>query len=141
MEKSPRFVNGIGGVRGGPLLRPATRGTLYAAAVDTTTGIIIGEPRGSAGNREGQTGDYVALYTNNVLGSRSGVEITTPTTLQTFPTVTSGGVNAPVSYSGIVSSGLLQINVHQKVLVTYAGSSANGTINATSQSGVVLPIN
>lgn len=62
-----------------------------------------------------------------------------PQYLETLPR--RGGVNAAVSYAGLVSPGLIQVNVqipqtaaagNQQVLVTYIG--------ATSPSGVVIPI-
>ena len=74
-----------------------------------------------------------------MLPSKSGT-IEPPGTLQTFPSVTIAGANAPVSYAGPVGPGLIQVNVqipqiaagNQQVLVTYMG--------VTSPNGVYLPI-
>jgi uncharacterized protein (TIGR03437 family) len=114
-------------------------GLTFAAAVAVSTGIIVGDPSVEPGTAKVKPGDYVELYVNSMLPSKSG-SINPPNTLQTFPTVTIGGVNAPVSYAGLVSPGLIQVNVqipqvaagNQQVLVTYIG--------VTSPSGVLIPI-
>jgi uncharacterized protein (TIGR03437 family) len=114
-------------------------GLTFAAAVAVSTGIIVGDPSVEPGAAKVRPGDYVELYVNSMLPSKSG-SIDPPNTLQTFPTVTIGGVNAPVSYAGLVSPGLIQVNVqipqtaagNQQVLVTYMG--------ATSPGGVLIPI-
>ncbi len=114
-------------------------GLTFAAAVAVSTGIIVGDPSVEPGTAKVHPGDYVELYVNSMLPSKSG-SINPPNTLQTFPTVTIGGVNAPVSYAGLVSPGLIQVNIqvpqiaagNQQVLVTYTG--------VTSPSGVLIPI-
>jgi uncharacterized protein (TIGR03437 family) len=114
-------------------------GLTFAAAVAVSTGVIVGDPTVEPGTAMVHPGDYVELYVNSMLPSKSG-SINPPNTLQTFPTVTIGGVNAPVSYAGLVSPGLIQVNVqipqtaagNQQVLVTYSG--------VTSLSGVLIPI-
>ena len=114
-------------------------GLTFAAAVAVSTGIIVGDPSVEPGTAKVHPSDYVELYVNSMLPSKSGA-INPPNTLQTFPTVTIGGVSAPVSYAGLVSPGLIQVNVqipqiatgNQQVLVTYIG--------VTSPSGVLIPI-
>ncbi|MGA3188040.1 MAG: serine hydrolase [Bryobacteraceae bacterium] len=115
-------------------------GLTFAAAVAVATGVIVGDPAVEPGTAKVGPGAFVELYCNSLVASRSG-SINPVNTLQTFPTVTIGGVNAPVSYAGIVSPGLFQINVqvpqtapagNQQVVVTYDGS--------TSPSGVLIPI-
>jgi uncharacterized protein (TIGR03437 family) len=114
-------------------------GLTFAAAVAVSTGSIVGDPSVEPGTAKVHPGDYVELYVNSMLPSKSGA-INPPNTLQTFPTVTIGGVSAPVSYAGLVSPGLIQVNVqipqiatgNQQVLVTYIG--------VTSPSGVLIPI-
>ena len=104
-----------------------------------STGAIVGDPSVLPGTAKVHPGDYVELYVNSMLPSKSG-SINPPNTLQTFPTVTIGGANAPVTYAGLVSPGLIQVNVqipqaaagNQQVLVTYDG--------VTSPSGVLIPI-
>jgi uncharacterized protein (TIGR03437 family) len=114
-------------------------GTTFAAAV-ALSGSVLGDPSIVPGTVKAKVGDYVSLYANSVLLAKSGT-IDPPHTLQTFPTVSIGGINAPVSYAGIVSPGLFQINVQvpagvppgeASVVVTYQG--------VASQPGVVIPI-
>ena len=116
-------------------------GNTYAAAENAVTGAVIGDPAVVPGTAKAKPGDYVALYCNSVLLAPSGVEISPPITLATFPSVTIGGISVPVAYAGVVSAGLYQINVqipqnmpagNQPLLVTYSGSA--------SQSGVLLPV-
>jgi uncharacterized protein (TIGR03437 family) len=115
-------------------------GLTFAAAISASTGIVVGDPSLEPGTAKVRPGDYVELYVNSMLPSKSG-SINPPNTLQTFPTVTIGGVNAPVSYAGLVSPGLIQVNVqipqtavagNQQVLVTYMGT--------TSPSGVLIAV-
>jgi uncharacterized protein (TIGR03437 family) len=114
-------------------------GLTFAAAVAVSSGIIVGDPSVEPGTAKVRPGDYVELYVNSMLPSKSG-SINPPNTLQTFPTVTIGGVNAPVSYAGLVGPGLIQVNVqipqiaagNQQVLVTYLGIA--------SPSGVLIPV-
>ena len=115
-------------------------GLTFAAAVAVSTGIVVGDPSVEPGTATVHPGDYVELYVNSMLPAKSGI-INPPNTLQTFPTVTIGGVNAPVSYAGLVSPGLIQVNIqipqtaatgNQQVLVTYNA--------VTSPSGVLIPI-
>jgi uncharacterized protein (TIGR03437 family) len=115
-------------------------GTIWAAA-ETLAGTLIGNPAALAGTVEVKPGDYVELYANSLLLAKSGVIISTPNKLQTFPTVTVGGVSAPVVYAGFIGAGLFQIDVqlpatlpagNQQVVVTYNGSS--------SPTGVVIPV-
>jgi uncharacterized protein (TIGR03437 family) len=115
-------------------------GLTFAAAVAVSTGIVVGDPSVEPGTAKVHPGDYVELYVNSMLPAKSGI-INPPNTLQTFPTVTIGGINAPVSYAGLVSPGLIQVNIqipqtavagNQQVLLTYNGD--------TSPSGVLIPI-
>jgi uncharacterized protein (TIGR03437 family) len=114
-------------------------GLTFAAAVAFPSGTIVGDPSVEPGTAKVNPGDYVELYVNSMLPAKSGI-VNPPNTLQTFPTVTIGGANAPVSYAGLVSPGLIQVNVQvpqvaagdQQVLVTYIG--------VTSPSGVLIPI-
>ena len=115
-------------------------GLTFAAAVAVPSGVIVGDPSVEPGTAKLKPGGYVELYVNSMLPSKSG-SINPPNTLQTFPTVTIGGVDAPVSYAGLVGPGLIQVNVqvpqtaaagNQQVLVTYSG--------VTSPSGVLIPI-
>lgn len=117
----------------------AAGGLTFAAAVAVATGGIVGDPAVEPGTAKVNVGDFVELYCNSLLLAKSG-EINPVNQLQTFPTVTIGGLNATVQYAGIVGPGLFQINVvvppvaagNQQVLVTYEGN--------TSPSGVVIPV-
>jgi uncharacterized protein (TIGR03437 family) len=115
-------------------------GLTFAAAVAVSTGSIVGDPSVEPGTAKVKPGDFIELYVNSMLPAKSGI-INPPNTLQTFPTVTIGGVSAPVTYAGLVSPGLIQVNVlipqtvatgNQQVLLTYD--------SVTSPSGVVIPI-
>jgi uncharacterized protein (TIGR03437 family) len=116
-------------------------GVLWAAAETPGSGTLIGNPAVLPGTVEVKPGDYVELYANSLLLAKSGVIITTPNTLQTFPTATVGGVPAKVIYAGFIGAGLFQIDVqvpasltagNQQVVVTYNDSS--------SPTGVVIPV-
>lgn len=123
-----------------PALFTYTGGGITFAAAVAQSGSVIGDPAIVPGTVKSKVGDYVSLYANSLLGAKSGT-IDPPHTLQTFPTVTIGGINAPVTYAGLVSPGLFQINVQvppgvqagdAPVVITYSG--------VPSQAGVVLPI-
>lgn len=124
-----------------PALFTYTEGGVTWAAAETLTGTLIGNPAVVPGTVEVKAGDYVELYANSLLLAKSGVIITTPNKLQTFPTATVGGVAAPVVYAGFIGAGLFQIDIqlptgvptgNQQVVLTYEGNS--------SPDGVVIPI-
>jgi hypothetical protein len=124
-----------------PALFTYTEGGVTFAAAETPAGTLIGNPALVPGAVEVTPGDYVELYATSLLLAKSGVIITPPHTLQTFPTETVGRIPATVSYAGFVGAGLFQINVqlpanlptgNQQVVVTYNGSS--------SPAGVVVPV-
>ena len=124
-----------------PALFTYTEGSVTYAAAETVAGTLIGNPALVPGAVEVHPGDYVELYATSLLLAKSGVIITPPHTLQTFPTVTVGGLPAMVSYGGFVGAGLFQINVqlpanlptgNQQVVVTYN--------NVSSPAGVVIPV-
>jgi uncharacterized protein (TIGR03118 family) len=62
-----------------------------------------------------QPNETIALFATGFGTTNPGVPdgqiISTPTTVVTNPTVTIGGVNAPVTYGGLVASGVYQFNV------------------------------
>jgi uncharacterized protein (TIGR03437 family) len=124
-----------------PALFTYTEGGVTFAAAETVAGTLIGNPALVPGAVEVRPGDYVELYATSLLLAKSGVIITPPHTLQTFPTVTIGGLPAMVSYAGFVGAGLFQINAqlpanlpagNQQVVVTYSSVS--------SPAGVVIPV-
>jgi minor extracellular serine protease Vpr len=106
------------------------------AAVDATTGTII-----TAAN-PAHAGDVVELYANGLgpvnnqpaTGAPSSISATSLATTKAMPTVTIGGQNATVSYSGLNpgNPGLYQINVtvpsvasgNQTVTLSIGGVSA-----------------
>jgi uncharacterized protein (TIGR03437 family) len=114
-------------------------GLTFAAAVAVATGGLVGDPAVEPGSAKVNVGDYVELYCNSLLLARSGM-IYPVNQLQTFPTVTIGGVPATVQYAGIIGPGLFQINVvvpnvpagNQQVVVNYSGN--------VSGAGVVIPV-
>lgn len=71
-------------------------------------GAIIGDV---AGTLPAKAGEVVELYATGLGASTGGVIPAAPITLSELPIVTLGGVKAVVSYAGIVSPGLFQINV------------------------------
>jgi len=112
-------------------------GATYAAAENATSGQIVGDPSVVPGTVTVKAGDYLALYCNSLLAAKSGTIVSPPHTLQTFPTVTIGGLSAPVVYAGYVGAGLFQINVQippglsagaQPVIVTYSGQSSPANV-------------
>jgi uncharacterized protein (TIGR03437 family) len=124
-----------------PALFTYTAGGVTWAAAETLAGTLIGNPAVVASAVEVKPGDYVELYANSLLLAKSGVIIPTPNKLQTFPTVTVGGMPVNVVYAGFIGAGLFQIDVqlpatlptgNQQVVVTYGGNS--------SPTGVVIPV-
>jgi uncharacterized protein (TIGR03437 family) len=98
------------------LAGPARFGLALAAAVHTD-GAFVAEPDAIAGARcrPAKGGDLVTLFgtgfgpTNPALAD--GVAGYTPTELATAVSVTIGGLHAELLYAGLVSPGLVQINV------------------------------
>lgn len=108
----------------------------YLSAIHLN-GTVIGDV---AGTLPAAPGEVVELYATGLGGSPGGVIPSAPLALTPLPVVTIGGVQAAVSYAGLVSPGLFQINAAipkvasgpQPVTVSFGG--------ATSPTGPVIAV-
>ena len=115
-------------------------GKTFAAAI-LLNGSVLGDPSAAPGTTMARAGDYIELFGTGFGPSPGGTIVSSATTLSTPPSVTIGGVQATVSYAGLVGSGLFQINVqvprgvasgNQPVVVNYGG--------AVSPASVIIPV-
>jgi N-acyl-D-amino-acid deacylase len=113
----------------------SANGKQYAAAIHTN-GAVIGD---IAGTLPAKAGEIVQLYATGLGSSTPGIILNAPAAMATVPTVTIGGANAAVSYAGVISPGLFQINVTipqvssgaQPISLAYGGrTSAAGAVIA-----------
>lgn len=103
-------------------------GKQYLSAIHVN-GTVIGSV---AGTQPAKPGEVVELYATGLGISAAGLIPNSPTTLNPLPVVSIGGVNAAVSYAGVVSPGLFQINATipqvsagpQPVTVSYGGQTS-----------------
>jgi len=95
--------------------------TLYPGL---STPAVSGETIGLYGNGFGQTSPAIA----------SGTIVTTPPACAATPTATVGGASAQVTYCGLVSAGLYQVNItipagtpsgNNAVVITFGGVASN----------------
>ncbi len=108
----------------------------YLSAIHLN-GVVIGDIPGTS---PAKPGEVVELYATGLGGSIAGTIPAAAIPLSELPVVTIGGVNAAVSYAGLVSPGLFQINLTipqvsvgaQPVTVRFGGQA--------SPSGPVLAI-
>ena len=84
----------------------ASGGKQYLSAIHLN-GAVIGD---IAGTLPAASGEVVELYATGLGSSIGGVIPSAPIALTPLPVVTIGGVQAAVSYAGLVSPGLFQIN-------------------------------
>jgi uncharacterized protein (TIGR03437 family) len=115
--------------------------TLYAAATHADGG-LIGDPAIQAGSSKAKPGESITLYVNGLGPSQGGVLIGTPVPYTDSVTVTLGGKNCSVSFAGLVSAGLFQLNVQipqdittglYLLTVTASGQLSPGPVNLPIQ--------
>lgn len=111
----------------------------YIAALHVD-GTIVGPstlyPNNSTPAKSGETISLYATGLGPTTPSTDGVVVTTAANLATQPTVTIGGANATVTFAGVSSSGLNQVNVtipagtangDQSVILTIGGAKTQST--------------
>lgn len=100
---------------------------------------IVGDPAAAPGTRPAKPAENISLYATGLAPSPAGILISSPIAVSDVKAVV-GGVNAVVTYAGLVGAGLFQVNVvvpnvpdgDQPVAITVGA--------ATSQAGVILPV-
>lgn len=108
-----------------------SNGVQYVAG-EHVSGAVIGNAAATPGTSPAKPGETVELYATGLAGSVAGQLLAAPVALTTLPTVKVAGISANVSYAGIVSPGLFQINVvipqvaagDQPIAITVGGASS-----------------
>jgi uncharacterized protein (TIGR03437 family) len=116
-----------------------SNGVQYAAA-EHVSGAVVGNSAATPGTSPAKVGETVELYATGLGVSLAGQLIAAPIALTTAPTVRIGGISASVSYAGVVSPGLFQINAvipqvtagDQPITITFGG--------VTSPAGVMVSV-
>lgn len=85
-------------------------GNVYPAATHADA-TVIGDPAIQPGASKARAGEVITLYVNGLGASPGGVLISTPILYSDPVTVKVGNENALVSFAGLVSPGLFQLNV------------------------------
>jgi uncharacterized protein (TIGR03437 family) len=97
-------------VQTAPSLFYYTASSVSYAAATHADGSLIGDPSVTPNATPARPGETVVMYVNGLEPSPSGVLITAPVSDNNPVTVTIGGLNASLSYAGLVEAGLFQIN-------------------------------
>jgi uncharacterized protein (TIGR03437 family) len=105
--------------------------TVYAAATHVD-GSLIGDPLVTPNSSPASPGETIVLYVNGLQASPSGTIISSPVPDNSPVTVTIGGVSASVTFQGLVSTGLFQINT---VVPTGLGSGSYSIFTDLTFSG------
>ena len=88
----------------------AAGGTTFAVAT-APDGTVIGDPSVASGTRFAAPGSTIIVWASGLAASNPGVAVPAELTLTSATQVTIGGANAAVSFAGVISPGLFQINV------------------------------
>jgi N-acyl-D-amino-acid deacylase len=112
-----------------------SNGTEYVAA-EHVSGAVIGNTAATPGTTAAKVGETVELYATGLGDSVAGQLLPVPVALTTLPTLKIGGVAAAVTYAGVISPGLFQINAvipqvatgDQAIVVTYGGAVSPGSV-------------
>lgn len=113
-----------------------SQGTGQAAAIIANTATLVAPSGAFPGSRPAQTGEFVSLYCTGLGAVRNRPELGSPSPSSTLattiaiPTVTVGGVNASVSFSGLAPGyvGLYQVNIQVPAGVS-SGDAVPVTLN------------
>jgi uncharacterized protein (TIGR03437 family) len=88
----------------------ASGSKLFAAAVDTN-GVVMGDPSAVPGAKAAAPGEAISIFGTGFSPSTGGTLGVSVTALNPLPVVTIGGIAATVTFGGLTTPGLFQVNV------------------------------